>query len=169
MDYISRDELRKHLADCMTAEFFDSDMKKAVVGIDVYVENMPAADVKPVEKTEFQIGYEQGFNDGRASAALPNIIDNGDKIDDYTYMYKTDSRGEPYIHIDSVRDMLKKAADVQPVRRGRWKKDTMGYDVYIECLECGTSLSMSNYIEEEWRELMRYCPCCGARMDGDSK
>lgn len=49
MDYISRDELRKHLADCMTAEFFDSDMKKAVVGIDVYVENMPAADVQPVK------------------------------------------------------------------------------------------------------------------------
>lgn len=35
MEYISRDELRKHLADCMTAEFFDSDIKKAVVGIDV--------------------------------------------------------------------------------------------------------------------------------------
>lgn len=48
-EYISRDELRKHLADCMTAEFFDSDMKKAVVGIDVYVENMPAADVQPVK------------------------------------------------------------------------------------------------------------------------
>lgn len=57
-------------------------------------------------------------------------------------------------------------ADVQPVKHGTWKKDTMGYDVYIECSECGTSLSMSNYIEEEWRELMRYCPCCGARMDG---
>lgn len=50
MDYISRDELRKHLADCMTAEFFDSDMKKAVVGIDVYVENMPAADVQSVNQ-----------------------------------------------------------------------------------------------------------------------
>lgn len=49
MDYISRDELRKHLANCMTAEFFDSDMKKAVVGIDVYVENIPAADVQPVK------------------------------------------------------------------------------------------------------------------------
>ena len=48
-DYISRDELRKHLADCMTAEFFDSDMKKAVFGIDVYVENMPATDVQPVK------------------------------------------------------------------------------------------------------------------------
>ena len=55
----------------------------------------------------------------------------------------------------------------QPIKHGRWKKDTMGYDVYIECSECGTSLSMSNYIEEEWRELMRYCPCCGTRMDGE--
>lgn len=37
---------------------------------------MPAADVQPIKKTEFQIGYEQGFKDGRASAALPNLTDH---------------------------------------------------------------------------------------------
>lgn len=67
--------------------------------------------------TEFEKGYEQGYKDGMAGAALPNVNDNGDKIDGYGYAYKTDSRGEPYIHIDSVRNMLKKAADVQPVDR----------------------------------------------------
>ena len=51
---------------------------------------------------------------------LPNIIDNGDKIDGYAYSYKTDSEGVLYINIDSVRAMLTKAADVQPIRRGRW-------------------------------------------------
>lgn len=65
--------------------------------------------------TEFEKGYEQGYKDGIASAALPNVNDNGDKIDGYCYVYKTDSRGEPYIHIDSVRSMLKKADDVQPI------------------------------------------------------
>lgn len=69
---------------------------------------------------------------------------------------------------DTIYNQQRYVIDVQPVTVGRWKKDTMGYDVYIECSECGTSLSMSNYIEEEWRELMRYCPCCGARMDGDT-
>lgn len=58
--------------------------------------------------TEFEKGYEQGYKDGTAGAALPNVNDNGDKIDGYGYAYKTDSRGEPYIHIDSVRNMLKK-------------------------------------------------------------
>lgn len=27
--------------------------------------------------------YEKGYKDGMAGAALPNIIDNGDKIDGY--------------------------------------------------------------------------------------
>lgn len=70
---------------------------------------------KVIQMTEFEKGYEQGYKDGMAGAALPNVNDNGDKIDGYSYAYKTDSNGEPYIHIDSVRDMLKKAADVQPV------------------------------------------------------
>ena len=59
--------------------------------------------------TEFEKGYEQGYKDGVAGAALPNVNDNGDKIDGYSYAYKTDSNGEPYIHIDSVRGMLKEA------------------------------------------------------------
>ena len=78
--------------------------------------------------TEFEKGYEQGYKDGIAGAALPNVNDNGDKIDGYSYAYKTDSIGEPYIHIDSVRNMLKKAADVQPVDRWISCKDKMPED-----------------------------------------
>lgn len=59
--------------------------------------------------TEFENGYEKGYKDGVADAALPNVNDNGDKIEGYSYMYKTDNSGEPYIHIDSVRSMLEKA------------------------------------------------------------
>ena len=57
------------------------------------------------------------------------------------------------------------AADVQPVKHGAWHKDEQGYDVYVECSECGLNLSTSNYIENEWREILNYCPNCGARMD----
>lgn len=110
--------------------------------------------------TEFEKGYEQGYKDGVAGAALPNVNDNGDKIDGYSYAYKTDSRGEPYIHIDSVRSMLKKATDVQPVRYGRWIiEDDVEHFIAI-CSECGRT--------EDSRDIkdMPYCHC-GARMDGD--
>lgn len=55
--------------------------------------------------------------------------------------------------------------DVQPVKHGAWRKDEQGYDVYVECSECGLNLSTSNYIENEWREILKYCPSCGAKMD----
>lgn len=63
--------------------------------------------------------YERGYKDGMADAALlnialPNLIDNGDKLDGYAYSYKTDSEGVPYINIDSVRTMLTKATNAQP-------------------------------------------------------
>jgi hypothetical protein len=61
-----------------------------------------------------------------------------------------------------------KASDVQPVKHGTWHKDEQGYDVYVECSECGLNLSTSNYIENEWRDILKYCPNCGARMDGDN-
>lgn len=61
------------------------------------------------------------------------------------------------------------AIEAEPVKHGVWCKDEQGYDVYVECRECGLNLSVSNYIENEWREILKYCPCCGARMDGGKK
>lgn len=113
--------------------------------------------------TEFEKGYEQGYNDGTAGAALPNVNDNGDKIDGYSYAYKTDSIGEPYIHIDSVRSMLKIAADVQPERRGKWIGDEV-----IQCSICNFTLN-GNAFERIVRKYFKYCPNCGARMDGDTE
>lgn len=119
--------------------------------------------------TEFEKGYEQGYKDGMAGAALPNVNDNGDKIDGYSYAYKTDSNGEPYIHIDSVRSMLKKAADVQPVKHGRWidiyewakmhDSTPSGICTYYWCSEC----------QKEQEKKSNFCPNCGARMDGDTE
>ncbi len=120
--------------------------------------------------TEFEKGYEQGYKDGTAGAALPNVNDNGDKIDGYDYAYKTDSRGEPYIHIDSVRSMLKKAADVKPVRRGEWEDER--YDDLLHCYiatcsECGYESTDKYRITDNHK----YCEYCGARMkeDGDTE
>lgn len=113
--------------------------------------------------TEFEKGYEQGYKDGMAGAALPNVNDNGDKIDGYSYAYKTDSNGEPYIHIDSVRDMLKKAADVQPVKHGKWRYVT---PKHICCSCCDVICLISVYPTSV---KANFCPNCGARMDGDAE
>lgn len=62
------------------------------------------------------------------------------------------------------------AADVQPVKHGKWEEeDTMPYDNFVVCSECGMNLSPQNYTKEEWQESFKYCPCCGARMDGGAK
>lgn len=131
-----------------------------------YIDREATIDAQSAKMTEFQKGYEQGYKDGMASAALPNVIDNGDKIDGYNYAYKTDSRGEPYIHIDSVRNMLKKAADVQSVvhckdckhRKERHYEES-GKKSYIK-YECKfTKYSMSDD---------GFCSF-GTRMDGDAE
>ena len=66
---------------------------------------------------------------------------------------------------DVIYSQQRYVIDVQPVKHGAWHKDEQGYDVYVECSECGLNLSTSNYIENEWREILNYCPNCGARMD----
>ena len=177
-EYISREAVNDLIEDIRNNHFILMSDRVTLALLKSKVADIPAADVKPVEKTEFQIGYEQGFNDGRASAALPNIIDNGDKIDDYTYMYKTDSRGEPYIHIDSVRDMLKKAADVQPVIHAHWKRgEEKGFRTYNPlwyCSNCGERIRYDTRTRTYQKtkrpvwEVNAFCRKCGARMDGDT-
>lgn len=50
------------------------------------------------------------------------------------------------------------AADVVPVRHGRWIKD--GDEGPVYCSECGE--------EHEWEDYRAsYCDCCGAKMDKD--
>lgn len=55
------------------------------------------------------------------------------------------------------------AADVAPVRHGRWlgwgKSGTPTYENYGTCSVCGEDA-------EIYTEHRNYCPNCGARMDG---
>ena len=56
------------------------------------------------------------------------------------------------------------AADVAPVRHGRWlgwgKSGTPTYENYGTCSVCGEDA-------EIYTEHRNYCPNCGAKMDGD--
>lgn len=66
--------------------------------------------------------------------------------------------------IDIVRKIP--AADVAPVRNGRWlgwgKSGTPTYENYGTCSVCGEDA-------EIYTEHRNYCPNCGARMDGGDK
>lgn len=55
-----------------------------------------------------------------------------------------------------------KAADVQPVKRGRWIMHS-DYPDKIICSHCNSACDA--YFCE--RDSMKYCPNCGARMEED--
>lgn len=53
------------------------------------------------------------------------------------------------------------AADAAPVAHGRWIKTDHGNDTLL------ASCSQCNYPVDWWRGKTKYCPNCGAKMDGD--
>ena len=62
--------------------------------------------------------------------------------------------------VDIVRDFP--ADDVAPVRHGRWLKH--GYS--CPCSNCGYDLGYSGTPMELTLAFFKYCPNCGAKMDG---
>ena len=62
--------------------------------------------------------------------------------------------------VSDLRDM--KAADVAPVRHGRWILDEKRYVIY--CSECGEVSGYSLNLRDV-REENHYCPNCGCKMD----
>lgn len=63
-----------------------------------------------------------------------------------------------FFALNAARDYIKKlpAADVQEIKRGEWKINSDGY--YPYCSECGKE--PNNGI------MSKFCPECGAKMDG---
>lgn len=63
----------------------------------------------------------------------------------------------------SIADIINEqpaAADVQEIKHGEWREHNK---IYI-CSQCGYSFEHEGYLA-----FFNYCPCCGARMDGESK
>lgn len=58
------------------------------------------------------------------------------------------------------------AADVAPVVHGRWDDSGRytfpGGATAVRCTNCGCALTESEYRLNNWK----YCPVCGAKMDG---
>ena len=70
-----------------------------------------------------------------------------------------------FVQVVDVQDIMNApAADVAPVVHGRWEKGP-GYvcgDYQFFCSFCGEEFWESGY----WPKRAKYCPNCGARMDG---
>ena len=66
--------------------------------------------------------------------------------------------------VDDTLDYIdsEPAADVAPVRHGRWILDEKRYVIY--CSECSAPVSYYPNIKDV-REENHYCPSCGCKMD----
>lgn len=83
--------------------------------------------------------------------------------------------GESGIIAEAFEDLANEledfpAADVAPVRHGKWERigiqGRKGLPIYPRCSACGM---VSAAYRSEWEGLRgawKYCPNCGARMDG---
>ena len=64
----------------------------------------------------------------------------------------------PSYYAEKIKDIH--AADVAPVRHGKWEKKRhkiFGSTYDFVCSRCGCDYALAQYV---------YCPHCGARMDG---
>ena len=71
--------------------------------------------------------------------------------------------GECYVPLLAVKQAIARTptADVQKVRHGRWISNELGgYKLAYYCSECGW---VDGY---PFNDRHKYCPNCGAKMDG---
>ncbi|MGN0800700.1 MAG: hypothetical protein ACI4NU_09770 [Christensenellales bacterium] len=63
------------------------------------------------------------------------------------------------------------AADVAPVRHGRWISLTDCANAGVYCSECKKKVWKEDYAPCNRKNKLRsnYCPNCGARMDGEAE
>ena len=59
---------------------------------------------------------------------------------------------------------LQPTIDAVEVRHGEWINETRGYNWYGKCSACG-----KEYNVDCWYGRFKYCPNCGARMDGERR
>lgn len=77
--------------------------------------------------------------------------------------------------VDIAKGLIEVASeiDAMPVVRGEWIAEQKGAE-YCEfrCSVCDGSIGQTDQFDEtevkQFSEWYKYCPCCGARMDGES-
>lgn len=77
-----------------------------------------------------------------------------------SFLSKTDMPIAAQYFYDCFREC--EAADVQPIRHGRWLSSDACITIDCQvCSECRSNILMDRFYYD-------YCPVCGARMDGDT-
>lgn len=69
-EYISRDELLKHLNECKNDPLFDPDMARICFAISIFIENMQVADVQPVKNGRWIGIYEYCEKNGYVPSGM---------------------------------------------------------------------------------------------------
>ena len=93
--------------------------------------------------------------------ALIDAIKNS--IDEDREIYLDDNISKSIrVGMRSVINIIKVQDTVDPVKHGHWifVEDMVSY---IKCSECGDDICWVN------TKRPKYCPSCGAKMDGDEK
>lgn len=86
----------------------------------------------------------------------------------FSAIWKTSAEHDvffPAIILDAIKSIP--AADVQPVRRGKWIIVDQGDTAcLVECDQCGMHYIVANDVFDEWlaSDNRNYCPKCGAYM-----
>lgn len=108
----------------------------------------------------------------KIKAIDPKIIVNRDVTDPYysiEYYDTSDNQwhiGYSSYELKNVIDWLNTdfdviKSDVEPVRHGQWIKTDNNT---FKCSNCNYEFEHEGYIH-----YFNYCPCCGTKMDGDTK
>ena len=67
--------------------------------------------------------------------------------------------------LDGVLNLLDEQPTIDPVKHGRWIHSSSTAYLTVSCSECGYKV---NHFLSTW-QTAKYCPNCGARMDGVEK
>ena len=88
---------------------------------------------------------------------MAEYIDREKLLRDINHYHLSDGKFQHWVEVQQ-------AADVAPVRHGRWIDAYPDIEpnpmcMYGICSECGFEQGISKYLN--------YCPICGAKMDGE--
>ena len=109
-------------------------------------------DVEKQEALEMAIRALEGDGDMISRKMAIDAINN-------CYCGGEDSCGEPWIYEDDAIKAVEQLPSAQPERKkGKWILDTF----QIRCSQCNKLFSDNLFTS-------KYCPNCGARMDGESE
>ena len=118
-----------------------------------------------------ETGFERKRNELKAAELITHILDEFDRaIAENERIRQTHVTHEAYkMVLDELEQVKKERAEAVQVRHGKWLNFVGDY-VTAECSICGELYDPSDYGDKEhfdmFKQLYRFCPTCGAKMDG---